>query len=198
MIRLGLTGSIGMGKSTTADFFNKEGIQIYSADAQIHQLYSQEPALSLIEAAFPGAVKSGLVDRRILSQFIEKNPHALKKLEAIVHPLLREREQAFLQQAERDRQKLVVLDIPLLYETGAEARVDYVVVVSAPLALQRQRVLLREGMSEEKFTLILARQLPDEEKRRRADFIINTGSGFEATRIMVRSLCLYMINKMDK
>jgi len=188
MIRLGLTGSIAMGKSTTLDFFAQKGIAVYSADAQVHKLYTQEPALSLIEEAFPGAVINGRVDRQILSYSIANNSQSLKKLEAIVHPLLRVKEQTFLQKAEKNRHQLAVLDIPLLYETGAESRVDYVAVVSAPFEIQCQRVLARKEMNEEKFKLILARQLPDEEKRYRADFIINTGFGFEAVGAMVNSL----------
>jgi len=194
VIRLGLTGSIAMGKSTTADFFAQEGIPVYSADRQVHELYMQEPALSLIESSFPGTVKNGQVDREILSQFIINNSDHLKKLEEIIHPLLRSHEQEFLQQAKEKQHRLVVLDIPLLYETGAETRIDYVVVVSAPFYYQRQRVFARSGMNEQKFNMILARQLPDEEKRRRADFIINTGYGFDKTKAMVRSLCRYLIH----
>jgi len=198
MIRLGLTGSIAMGKSTTADFFSKAGIPVYSADRQVHKLYKQQPALFLIEKSFPGVVQQGSIDRQILSQLIANDPQKLKKLEAIVHPLLRDCEQAFLNQAKQDHHFLVVLDIPLLYETAAENRVDYVLVVSTSFELQRQRVLSRANMNEEKFKMILKRQLPDEEKRRRADFIIDTSYGFAATAKMVNSLCRYFINKVNE
>jgi len=191
MIRLGLTGSIAMGKSTTAGLFARLGVAVYSADAQVHKIYTQEPALSKIEAAFPGSVNQGKVDRQILSRFIAKDPNLLKKLEAIVHPLLQVQEQAFLQNCGREQRKMVVLDIPLLYETGAQTRVDYVAVVSASLTLQRERALAREGMDERKFSLMLARQMPDEEKRRRADFIIDTRHNLDTTLAMVRSLCRF-------
>jgi len=196
MIRLGLTGSIGMGKSTTASLFAEFGVPVYSADMQVHKLYGQRSVLILIEAAFPGVTRKGRVDRRLLSQYIRDRPQALAQLEAIVHPLLRSHEQEFLHQNQLKGEKLAVLDIPLLYETKAETRVDYIAVVSAPFNLQRQRVLARDNMDEEKLNLILARQLPDEEKRQHADFIINTGYGIEATRAMVRSLYQFFCKKL--
>jgi len=188
MIRLGLTGSIAMGKSTAADLFAKLGVPVYSADAQVHKLYGEEAVQAKIEAAFPGTVHENQVDRQRLSRLITQNSQDLKQLEAIVHPLLRAHEQAFLRQAETQQHQLAVLDIPLLYETGAENRVDFVAVVSAPFALQRQRVLARAHMDEEKFNLILARQLPDEEKRKRADFIIDSAHGLAPMRAMISSL----------
>jgi len=188
MIRLGLTGSIAMGKSTAADLFAEFGVPVYSADAQVHKLYREKFVQEKIEAAFPGTVYENQVDRQRLSRLITQNSQALKQLEAIVHPLLRTHEQAFLRQAETQPHRLVVLDIPLLYETGAEARLDCVAVVSAPFALQRQRVLARAHMDEEKFNLILARQLPDEEKRKRADFIIDSSHGLATMRAMISSL----------
>jgi len=193
MIRLGLTGSIGMGKTTIAGLFSAQGIAVYSADAQVHKLYRREPALSMIEAAFPGVTRQGKVERALLSRYITENPQELKRLEAIVHPLLHSYEQEFLHFAQSHHHRLVVLDIPLLYETGGENRVDYVAVASAPAAIQRQRVLARAHMNEEKFHAILARQMPDEEKRRRADFIINTACSLDETRMMVQSLCAFLI-----
>jgi len=195
MIRLGLTGSIGMGKSTTSDMFAEQGIPIYSADTQVHKLYESEPALSLIEAAFPDVIRQGRIERSLLSHYISRDTQALKKLEAIVHPLLQEHEQAFLHQARAAHHQLVVLDIPLLYETQAQNRVDYVVVVSAPAPIQRQRVLARTNMGQEKYQAILTRQLPDEEKRRRADFIINTACSLDETRMMVCSICNFFAKR---
>ncbi len=163
MIRIGLTGSIGMGKSTTAKMFAAEGVPVHDADATVHALYSGRAA-PLIEAAFPGTVSDGKVDRTLLSQHVLGKPEAMKKLEAIVHPLVREEEQLFLQRARADHRRIVMLDIPLLFETGGEARVDVVVVVTADAEVQRDRVLARPGMSEDRFEAILAKQMPDAEK----------------------------------
>lgn len=187
MIVIGLTGSIGMGKTTTAKLFAAEGIPVLDSDAVVHDLYSAE-AVPMIEAAFPGTTISGRVDRLELGNILRENPANFSKLEAIVHPLVRERQEAFLRKAREESQNFAVLDIPLLFETGAETRVDKVVVVSCAPEIQRQRVLSRPGMTEEKFEMILARQMPDAEKRRRADFIIDSGNGVEAARDQVREI----------
>ncbi|WP_019565947.1 dephospho-CoA kinase [Agrobacterium sp. 10MFCol1.1] len=187
MIVIGLTGSIGMGKTTTAKLFAAEGIPVLDSDAVVHDLYSAE-AVPMIEAAFPGTTISGTVDRLELGNILRENPANFSKLEAIVHPLVRERQEAFLRKAREENQNFAVLDIPLLFETGAETRVDKVVVVSCAPEIQRQRVLSRPGMTEEKLELILARQMPDAEKRRRADFIIDSGNGVEAARDQVREI----------
>ena len=187
MIVIGLTGSIGMGKTTTAKLFAAEGIPVLDSDAVVHDLYSAE-AVPIIEAAFPGTTISGTVDRLELGNILRENPANFSKLEAIVHPLVRERQEAFLRKAREENQNFAVLDIPLLFETGAETRVDKIVVVSCAPEIQRQRVLSRPGMTEEKFEMILARQMPDNEKRRRADFIIDSGNGVEAARDQVREI----------
>ncbi len=187
MIRIGLTGSIGMGKSTTAKMFAAEGVPVHDADATVHALYSGRAA-PLIEAAFPGTVSDGKVDRTLLSQHVLGKPEAMKKLEAIVHPLVREEEQLFLQRARADHRRIVMLDIPLLFETGGEARVDVVVVVTADAEVQRDRVLARPGMSEDRFEAILAKQMPDAEKRRHAHFLVDTGRGMEAAKRQVRAI----------
>ncbi|GAB4070152.1 dephospho-CoA kinase [Ancylobacter sonchi] len=185
--RLGLTGSIGMGKSTTAGLFRELGVSVHDADAAVHDIYAHE-GVEPVEAAFPGVTVDGHVDRARLGARVLHDAEAMKRLEAIVHPLVRRREQAFLEKARLDEAALAVLDIPLLYETGAEARVDAVAVVSAPHSVQRARVLARPGMTEEKFQAILAKQIPDSEKRRRADYLIDTGSGIEAARAAVAEL----------
>lgn len=187
MIVIGLTGSIGMGKTTTAKLFAAEGIPVLDSDAVVHDLYSAD-AVPMIEAAFPGTTISGTVDRLELGNILRENPANFSKLEAIVHPLVRERQEAFLRKAREESQNFAVLDIPLLFETGAETRVDKIVVVSCAPEIQRQRVLSRPGMTEEKFEMILARQMPDAEKRRRADFIIDSGNGVEAARDQVREI----------
>ncbi|KAA3526238.1 dephospho-CoA kinase [Agrobacterium tumefaciens] len=187
MIVIGLTGSIGMGKTTTAKLFAAEGIPVLDSDAVVHDLYSAD-AVPMIEAAFPGTTISGKVDRLELGNILRENPANFRKLEAIVHPLVRERQEAFLRKAREENKNFAVLDIPLLFETGAETRVDKVVVVSCAPEIQRQRVLSRPGMTEEKFEMILARQMPDAEKRRRADFIIDSGNGVEAARDQVREI----------
>ncbi len=187
MIVIGLTGSIGMGKTTTAKLFAAEGIPVLDSDAVVHDLYSAD-AVPMIEAAFPGTTISGRVDRLELGNILRENPANFSKLEAIVHPLVRERQEAFLRKAREENQNFAVLDIPLLFETGAETRVDKIVVVSCAPEIQRQRVLSRPGMTEEKFEMILARQMPDAKKRRRADFIIDSGNGVEAARDQVREI----------
>jgi dephospho-CoA kinase len=189
VITVGLTGSIGMGKSTTAQMFAEEGVPVYDADAEVHRLYARGgAAVGLVEAAFPGVVKDGSVDRAALSAQVVGDPAALKRLEEIVHPLVGASRAGFFDQARQTGAKLVLLDIPLLFETGGEARVDKVVVASAPAEVQRARVLERPGMTEDKFKAILARQLPDAEKRARADFVIDTGQGLDAAREQVRQV----------
>ena len=187
MIILGLTGSIGMGKSTTAEMFREAGIPVHDADAAVHELYSGAAA-PLIETAFPGTVINGVVDRRKLGEQVIGKPEEMKRLEAIVHPLVAEIRNRFLEQAAASGAKLAVLDIPLLYETGGEKLCDHVVVVTAPQEIQRVRVLARSEMTEEKFQAILAKQVPDAEKRKRADFIIDTSLGFEAARQQVEAI----------
>lgn len=187
MIILGLTGSIGMGKSTTAAMFADLGIPVNDADAVVHALYRGE-AVPLIEAAFPGTAQGGVVDRGALSRALTENPAGFRSLEAIVHPLVREREARFLEAHRAAGTSLVLLDIPLLFETGGRDRVDKVVVVTCDPDIQRQRVLARPGMTVEKFQLILARQMPDDEKRAKADYIIDTGAGLDSARTQVAAV----------
>jgi dephospho-CoA kinase len=187
MFILGLTGSIGMGKSTTAKLFAEEGVPVHDADAVVHALYRGEAAAE-IEAAFPGTTANGTVDREKLARRVVGDPAALKQLESIVHPLVRKAEQHFLRETKKRGARVVVLDIPLLYETGGEARVDAVVVVTAPEHVQRQRVMERPGMTIEKLEALLVKQMPDAEKRRRADFIVDSGQGIDAARDQVRGI----------
>jgi dephospho-CoA kinase len=184
MFILGLTGSLGMGKTTTARFFAEAGVPVHDSDAAVHDLYDGEAAAA-VEAAFPGTTVHGKVDRAKLAQRVVGDEAALRQLESIVHPLVRERATRFIAQAERSGARIAVLDIPLLFETGADGRVDAVVVVSAPPEVQRARVFERSGMTEEKFQALLANQVPDEEKRRRADFVVDTSQGFDAARAQV-------------
>ncbi len=181
MIVLGLTGSIGMGKSTTAEMFRKSGIPVHDADAAVHRLYAAE-AVDPIEAAFPGTTSPKGVDRTRLSRAVVGDEAAMKRLEAIIHPLVRREKEKFLHTASAQGAGLVVLDIPLLFETGGEQSVDGIVVVTAPADIQRHRVLAREGMDVEKFEAILGRQIPDHEKRKRANFIIDTSLGMESAQ----------------
>lgn len=181
MIRLGLTGSIGMGKSTTADMFRARGVPVIDADAIVHALYRGE-AVGPIEAAFPGTTVDGVVDRARLAAQLAKDPEGFKTLEAIVHPMVWQKEREALDRCREQGADIVVLDIPLLFENGAESRVDRIVVVTADEAVQKARVMARPGMTEEKFRMILSRQMPDAEKRRRADFIIDTGLGMDHAR----------------
>lgn len=187
MIVIGLTGSIGMGKSTTAKMFAEEGVPVHDSDEAVHRLYSGA-AVPLVEAAFPGVTVDGRIDRVRLGERVIGNAEAIRKLEQIVHPLVRADADAFLARNRAADAKLAVLDIPLLFETGGRDRVDKVVVVSAPAAIQRERVLARPGMTVEKFEAILARQVPDAEKRRLADFVVDTGAGIEAARATVRRI----------
>ena len=187
MIVLGLTGSIGTGKSTTAAMFAGLGVPVHDADQTVHALYAGEVAPA-IATAFPQAVAGGIVDRKILSDILRGAPERFRELEAIVHPLVRRKETAFLDHHRAAGTPLVLLDIPLLYETGGEERVDKVVVVTCDPAIQRARVLSRPGMTEEKFELVLSRQVPDAEKRRRADFVVDTGHGLESARKRVAEI----------
>lgn len=187
MIVIGLTGSIGMGKTTTAALFADEGVPVNDSDQVVHDLYRSD-AVAPIAELFPGAVFEGVVDRAKLSENLAKNPAKFRDLEAIVHPLVRAREAAFLQKQRELGCSIVVLDIPLLFETGADARMDKVVVVTCEPDVQRQRVLSRPGMTEEKFALILSRQTPDAEKRARADYVIDTGHGIDMAREQVKTI----------
>ncbi|MDK9698442.1 MAG: dephospho-CoA kinase [Siculibacillus sp.] len=187
MIRLGLTGSIGMGKSTTADFFRGFGVPVHDADATVHDLY-RGAAVEPIEAAFPGTTRDGVVDRAALAARVLGDDAAVKRLEAIVHPLVHAAERAFLDAARAAGRRVVVLDVPLLFETGGEARVDVVVTATAPAAVQRARVLGRSGMTEEKLAKILARQMPDAEKRRRSHFLVDTSRGRARARDRVAAI----------
>jgi dephospho-CoA kinase len=187
MIILGLTGSIGMGKSTTAKLFAEAGVPVYDADATVHSLYEGE-AVPAIEAVFPGTTANGKVDRARLSARVVHDPAAMKQLEGIVHPMLGASRQKFLQDAEQSGAPVAVVDIPLLFETGGEKRVDAVVVVTTTPEIQRQRILARENMSGEKLDAILARQLPDAEKRKRADFVVDTSHGLDPVRVRIRDI----------
>jgi len=187
MFILGLTGSVAMGKSTTARFFAEEGVPVHDADAVVHHLYAGE-AVPLIEAAFPGTTAGGKVDRMKLGARVMGDLPALRQLEGIIHPLVHEAERNFLADAEAGGTPVVILDIPLLYETGGEGRVDAVVVASATPELQRTRMLERPGMTAERLNTILSLQMPDEEKRRRADFVVDTSQGFDAAREQVREI----------
>jgi len=187
MFVLGLTGSLGMGKSTTARFFAEEGVPLHDADAAVHRLYEGE-ATALIEAAFPGTTSGGRVDRDKLAKKVLGDSAAIKRLETIIHPLVGRAEARFLDEAARKDAAVVVLDIPLLFETGADRRCDAVVVVSAPADVQRARAFERPGMTEEKFQAILAKQMPDAEKRARADFVVDTSKGLDAARVQVREI----------
>jgi dephospho-CoA kinase len=187
MFILGLTGSLGMGKSTTARFFAEAGVPVHDADAVVHGLYEGE-AVAAIEAAFPGTTHAGKVDRSKLAARVLDDPAALRRLEAIVHPLVREAEARFLAAARARGAEVVVLDIPLLLETAGDQRVDAIVVVSAPSDTQRQRVLERPGMTPDKLDALLARQMADSEKRRHADFVVDTGRGFDAARAQVQEI----------
>ena len=187
MIILGLTGSIGMGKSTTAKLFAEAGVPVYDADATVHRLYEGEAAPA-IEAAFPGTTVDGKVDRARLSAQVVHDPAALKRLEGIVHPMLGASRRKFLDDAQRSGARVAVVDVPLLFETGGEKHVDAVVVVTTTPENQRQRILARDSMSGEKLDAILARQLPDSEKRKRADFVVDTSQGLDPVRARIRDI----------
>ena len=187
MLILGLTGSIGMGKSTTSKLFAEAGVPVYDADAAVHKIYEGEAAPA-IEAAFPGTTANGKVDRAKLSASVLHNPAAIKQLEQIVHPMLGASRQKFLEEAERSGAPVVVMDIPLLFETGGEKRVDAVVVVSTTPENQRERIIARGTLTNEALDAILARQLPDAEKRERADFVVDTSHGLDPVRARIRDI----------
>jgi dephospho-CoA kinase len=187
MVILGLTGSIGMGKSTTAKLFAEAGVPVYDADAAVHMLYEGQAAPA-IEAAFPGATVDGKVDRNRLSARVVHDPAAIKRLEAIVHPMLGASRQKFLHDAEQSGAPVAVVDVPLLFETGGENRVDAVVVVTTTPEIQRQRILARPNMTDEKLDAILARQMPDAEKRKRANFVVDTSHGLDPVRARIRDI----------
>jgi dephospho-CoA kinase len=187
MIILGLTGSIAMGKSTTAKLFAEAGVPVYDADATVHRLYEGEAAPA-IEAAFPGTTVDGKVDRARLSARVVNDPAAIKRLEGIVHPMLGASRQKFLFDAEQSGAPVVVVDVPLLFETGGEKRVDAVVVVTTSPEIQRERVLTRANMTAEMLATVLTRQLPDAEKRKRADFVVDTSHGLDPVRARIRDI----------
>jgi dephospho-CoA kinase len=187
MIILGLTGSIGMGKSTTAKLFAEAGVPVYDADAAVHMLY-EGGAVPAIEAAFPGTTANGKVDRNKLSARVVRDPAAMKRLEEIVHPMLGASRQKFLDDAERSGAPVAVVDVPLLFETGGERRVDAVVVVTTSPEIQRERILARPNMTDEKLDAILTRQMPDAEKRRRANFVVDTSHGLDPVRTRIRDI----------
>ena len=187
MIILGLTGSIGMGKSTTAKLFAEAGVPVYDADATVHKLYEGE-AVPSIEAAFPGTTADGKVDRQKLSARVVHDPAAMRQLEQIVHPMLGASRQKFFEAAEQVGAPVVVVDVPLLFETGGEKRVDAVVVVTTSPENQRERILARGTMTSEALDSILARQLPDAEKRKRADFVVDTSHGLDPVRAQIRDI----------
>jgi dephospho-CoA kinase len=187
MIILGLTGSIGMGKSTTAKLFAEAGVPVYDADATVHRLYEGEAAPA-IEAAFPGTTVDGKVDRARLSARVVNDPAAIKRLEGIVHPMLGASRQKFFHDAEQSGAPVVVVDVPLLFETGGEKRVDAVVVVTTSPEIQRERVLTRPNMTPEMLATVLTRQLPDAEKRKRADFVVDTSHGLDPVRARIRDI----------
>lgn len=187
MVVIGLTGSLGMGKTTTARFFADAGVPVHDADLAVHRLYAGAAA-PLIEEAFPGTTGPAGVEREKLQRRVLGDEAAIRRLESIVHPLVRREETAFLAAAERAGAPVVVLDIPLLFETGADRRVDAIVVATARPELQRSRAFEREGMTEDKFQTLLARQVPDTEKRRRADFVVDTSGGLDSARAQVHAI----------
>ena len=196
MLVLGLTGSVAMGKSTTARFFAEEGVPVHDADAVVHRLYEGD-AVPVIEAAFPGTTADGKVDRVKLGTRVMGDLAALRQLEAIVHPMVQDAEQRFLAESEAKGAPVALLDIPLLFETGGDARVDAVVVATAPAEVQRARVLERPGMTLQRLEAMLARQLPDSEKRLRADFVVDTSRGFDDARAQVQAI-LHKVATMPK
>ena len=189
MIILGLTGSIGMGKTTTSGLFADEGCPVFNADKAVHQLYAKGGrAVPLINAVFPDAVVNGAVERSVLGAHMRADPLKLKVLESFIHPWVEDMRKSFFDASRKENADIVVLDIPLLFETGGDKKVDYTVTVSAPAEVQKSRVMARPGMTEELFNMLLSRQLPDEEKRSRADFVLSTGVSIPETRKQVQEL----------
>lgn len=198
MLKVALTGSIGMGKSTVGGMFTAMGVPLFDADASVHRLYEKGgAAVAPVREAFPEAVIDDAVDRNVLSRLVLGRPDEIRRLESIVHPLVGQMRQDFLEDAERRGAPFVILDIPLLFEGGGQSRVDKVIVVSAPAEMQRARVLARPGMTEEKFAAILARQVPDADKRRQADFVIDTGVSLQQAEAQVRDL-VARLNELAK
>ncbi|MFO1117586.1 MAG: dephospho-CoA kinase [Beijerinckiaceae bacterium] len=193
MILIGLTGSIGMGKSTASAMFRACGVPVYDADAAVHRLYAG-PAVEPMSHSFPEAIVNGCVDRTILSRLVMSDPAALRRIEAIVHPLVARDRADFLQNVAAQSLSACVLDVPLLFETGGDRAVDVIVVVSASPEVQQARVLARPGMSAEKYATILTKQTPDREKRRRAHFVVDTGRGLEAARRQVQAFLVSLGN----
>jgi dephospho-CoA kinase len=196
MMTIGLTGSIGMGKTTTAEMFRAEGVPVYDSDRAVHEIY-RGAAAQRIEEMFPGTVVDGVVDRAELSARVLGDVESLRRLEALVHPLVEERRLSFVEEARQRGERFVVFDIPLLFEVGAQSTVDAVVVVSAPPEVQRARVLSRPGMTEEKFAAILAKQIPDDEKRARADFVVHSDRGLDSAREQVRLILKTLAERDD-
>ncbi len=189
MITLGLTGSIAMGKSTAAKIFASQGVPVFDSDAEVHRLYEKGgEAVAGVAALFPKSVKDGAVDRSVLAKLVLDDPPALQRLQAAVHPLVQKSQQAFLEACRSQGQEIVVLDIPLLFESGGEAQLDRIVVVSAPPEIQKRRALQRPGMTPEKLASILARQTPDAEKRAKADFVIDTSRELAHTRAQINNI----------
>lgn len=186
MKKIGLTGSIGMGKTTVSAIFKKYGIPVYSADEAVHALYKNPSVVALIEKAFPYSIKEGMVDRQVLTRYFVDNPNNIDRLNKIIHPLVRNCEDEFLELARMRGEKMVVLDVPLLFETKSHERMDVVIVVSAPFAVQKERVLARPFMNEDKFKIILSQQMDDEEKRKRADFVVDTAGDLGYTEKQVK------------
>jgi len=189
MIILGLTGSIGMGKSTTSQMFKDAGCPVFDADAEVHSLYAKGgKAVPIIKAVFPDAIKDGAVDRARLGEYVRKDPLQLKVLESFIHPLVAESRASFFEHAKKNKADIVVMDVPLLFETGGDSYVDKVIVVTAPKDVQRERVMARPGMTTDLLRSLLARQMPDAEKRKRADILIHTDTGLENAREQVHKI----------
>jgi dephospho-CoA kinase len=197
MLVIGLTGGIGMGKSAAAEHFARRGIPVFNADACVHRLYEGE-AVEEIEAAFPGVTREGRVDRKLLAEQVSGHPKRLRRLESVVHPMVVKAEIDFLREQERNGARMAVLEIPLLFETGAEKRVDVTIVVSAPSRVQRERVLTRPGMTVEKLEHLLARQLSDKERRARADFVINSGTSLKEMHVDLDQLIESLQNRQGR
>ena len=193
---IGLTGSIGMGKTTTARMFSNQGCPVFDADAAVHKLYARGGrAVPLLRAVFPDVIKDGAVNRKRLGDHMRADKLNLKVLESFIHPWVRDLRAKFLEEAKASGTKAVVFDIPLLFETGGEKSVDTVVVVTASKKVQRQRVMARQGMTEALFEMILSKQMPDGEKRKRADYIVSTDKGMEAARARVKEILGEVLGK---
>lgn len=197
MLVIGLTGGIGMGKSAAAEHFARRGIPVFNADACVHRLYEGE-AVEEIEVAFPGVTREGRVDRKLLAEQVSGHPERLRRLESVVHPMVVKAEIDFLREQERNGARMAVLEIPLLFETGAEKRVDVTIVVSAPSRVQRERVLTRPGMTVEKLEHLLGRQLSDKERRARADFVINSGTSLKEMHVDLDQLIESLQNRQGR